>query len=207
MNLAAFITARRPAWKEIEALLNEAERQDITSLGHERARRLVDLYRRASADLIQARTYGAGVELVRYLETLGRSMAENGETAKLESRRAALQRAFAKIRAYEESLSMEMLQVLSDCGAVVYGVSDKRRIGQRVPTVCFNLPGISPARVSEELAGQNIGIRDGHMYSPRLMGRLGLARESGAVRASLVHYNTVEEVRRFGIALAEISGD
>src|SRR5258708_7649674 len=70
MNLAAFITARRPAWKEIEALLNEAERQDITSLGHERARRLVDLYRRASADLIQARTYGAGVELVRYLETL-----------------------------------------------------------------------------------------------------------------------------------------
>jgi uncharacterized membrane protein SpoIIM required for sporulation len=70
MNLAAFITARRPAWKEAEALLNEAERQDITSLGHERARRLVDLYRRASADLIQARTYGAGVELVRYLETL-----------------------------------------------------------------------------------------------------------------------------------------
>src|SRR6266849_7590229 len=39
---------------------------------------------------------------VRYLETLGRSMAENGETAKLESRRAALRRAFAKIRAYEE---------------------------------------------------------------------------------------------------------
>ncbi len=142
---------------------------------------------------------------VRYLETLGRSMAENGETAKLESRRAALQRAFAKIRAYEESLSMEMLQVLGDCGAVVYGVSDKRRIGQRVPTLCFNLPNISPARVSEELARQNIGIRDGHMYSPRLMKRLGLAPESGAVRASLVHYNTVEEVRSFGRALAEFT--
>jgi len=142
---------------------------------------------------------------VRYLETLGRSMAANGETAKLESRRAALQRAFVKIRAYEESLSMEMLQVLGDCGAVVYGVSDKRRIGQRVPTLCFNLPNISPARVSEELARQNIGIRDGHMYSPRLMKRLGLAPESGAVRASLVHYNTVEEVRSFGRALAEFT--
>ena len=144
---------------------------------------------------------------VRYLETLGRSMAENGETAKSESRRAALQRAFARIRAYEESLSMEMLQVFSDCGAVVYGVSDKRRISQRVPTLCFNLANISPARVSEELARQNIGIRDGHMYSPRLMKRLGLAPESGAVRASLVHYNTVEEVRSFGRALAELTSD
>jgi selenocysteine lyase/cysteine desulfurase len=42
------------------------------------------------------------------------------------------------------------------------------------------------------------------MYAPRLMERLGLQKESGAVRASLVHYNTVEEVRRFGRVLAEI---
>ncbi len=67
-----------------------------------------------------------------------------------------------------------------------------------MPTLCFNLPDIPPAKVSEELAKQNIGVRDGHMYSPRLMKRLGLAKESGAVRASLVHYNTLEEVRRFG---------
>jgi selenocysteine lyase/cysteine desulfurase len=44
---------------------------------------------------------------------------------------------------------------------------------------------------------QEIGIRDGHMYSPRLMRRLGLAPESGGVRVSLVHYNTVEEIHRF----------
>jgi selenocysteine lyase/cysteine desulfurase len=40
------------------------------------------------------------------------------------------------------------------------------------------------------------------MYSPRLMNRLGLTKESGAIRASLVHYNTLEEVQRFGSALA-----
>ena len=44
----------------------------------------------------------------------------------------------------------------------------------------------------------------GKAYDSRLMRRLGLTMESGAVRASLVHYNTVEEVRRFGSALAEI---
>jgi selenocysteine lyase/cysteine desulfurase len=59
--------------------------------------------------------------------------------------------------------------------------------------------------VTEELAKRNIGIRDGHMYTPRLMNRLGLATQSGVVRASLVHYNTLDEVRSFGSALAEIA--
>jgi cysteine desulfurase family protein (TIGR01976 family) len=142
---------------------------------------------------------------VGYLETLGRSTAGNHATAKSESRRSALRRAFEAIRAYEELLSLEMLQVLNDCGAVVHGVTERARISQRVPTLCFNVRNPSPARVTEELAKQNIGVRDGHMYTPRLMKRLGLPIETGAVRASLVHYNTVDEVRRFGRVLAEMT--
>ncbi len=141
---------------------------------------------------------------VRYLESLGWSMSGNGGSEKPGSRRTALQVALKAIRTYEESLSLEMLRVLSDCRAVVYGIVDKNRVSERVPTLCFNLPNTSPARVTEELTKQNIGARDGHMYSPRLMKRLGLAPESGAVRASLVHYNTVEEVHRFGSALAQM---
>ncbi len=94
-----------------------------------------------------------------------------------------------------------MLDVLANTNATVYGVTDQRQAAHRTPTLCFNLPGISPAKVTEELAKRGIGVRDGHMYSPRLMKRLGLAKESGAVRASLVHYNTMEEVRRFGSSL------
>jgi cysteine desulfurase family protein (TIGR01976 family) len=144
---------------------------------------------------------------VQYLETLGRKGAATDETEKSESKRAVLRRAFEAIRAYEESLSLEMLRVLSDCGAVVYGVADKSRIRERVPTLCFNLSNVSPAKVTEGLARRNIGVRDGHMYSPRLMKRLGLTQESGAVRASLVHYNTIAEVHRFGSALTEIAND
>jgi cysteine desulfurase family protein (TIGR01976 family) len=139
---------------------------------------------------------------VKYLEQLGR--AEVDRERKSESRRTALERAFKCIRDYEESLSLEMLRVLNECGATVYGVSDTKRIHERVPTLCFNLPNILPARVTDEAAKQNIGIRDGHMYTPRLMKRLGLAQESGVVRASLVHYNTLDEIRRFGDLLAEI---
>ena len=144
---------------------------------------------------------------VRYLENLGRSLRPSGETQEAESRRAALRRALEAIRKYEQSLSLEMLRMLNDCGAVVYGVTDETRIGERVPTLTFNLPSVAPARVTEELAKRNIGVRDGHMYAPRLMRRLGLSVESGVVRASLVHYNTLEEVHGLGNALAEIASD
>ena len=42
-----------------------------------------------------------------------------------------------------------------------------------------------------------VGLRDGHLFAPRLMKRLGLAMETGAIRVSLVHYNTIEEIQRF----------
>ncbi len=137
---------------------------------------------------------------VRYLENLGRLI--NPATA---SRRAALVTATESIRSYEAQLSGAMLEALANAKATVYGVTAQDQISQRTPTLCFNLPGVSPAKVTEELAKQNIGVRDGHMYSPRLMKRLGLAQDSGAVRASLVHYNTVEEVRRFESALAKMT--
>jgi cysteine desulfurase family protein (TIGR01976 family) len=140
---------------------------------------------------------------VRYLEDVGRSVSAHGD--KEMSRRGALQHAFEAIRAYEGTLSLEMIRVLNDCGAVIYGLASPTQVAKRVPTLCFNLPNVAPAKVTEELAKRNIGIRDGHMYTPRLMKRLGLATQSGVVRASLVHYNTLAEVRSFGSALEEIA--
>jgi selenocysteine lyase/cysteine desulfurase len=139
---------------------------------------------------------------VRHLAELGNSLNDEGEPL---SRRAALRKALDAIRAYEQDLSLEMLDVLKHSGAIVYGVADADRIDRRVPTLCFNLPKVPPAKVSEEFARKGIGVRDGHMYAPRLMKRLGLSPETGAVRASLVHYNTRHEVREFGRVLAEIT--
>jgi len=138
---------------------------------------------------------------VRYLEGLGRLV----QPATI-SRRDALVAATEAIRSYESRLSQAMLQALANAGATVYGLREPDEIPHRTPTLCFNLPGVSPAKVTEELAHQNIGVRDGHMYSPRLMRRLGLEKESGAVRASLVHYNTLAEVHKFQTALAALSG-
>jgi len=138
---------------------------------------------------------------VRYLESIGENLA--GGSPK--SRRSNLLTAMEAIRSYEEILSRETLRVLKDCDATIYGVSDEKNLKSRVPTFCFNVRAISPARVTEEMARAGIAIRDGHMYSPRLMKRLRLAQESGVVRASLVHYNTVEEIHRFADVLRELS--
>jgi cysteine desulfurase family protein (TIGR01976 family) len=137
---------------------------------------------------------------VQYLEELGQ-LVNPAAT----SRRAALAAGMESIRNYEALLSRAMLDALSSVKATVYGITACEQVSLRTPTLCFNLPGISPAKVTEALAQQNIGVRDGHMYSPRLMKRLGLAKETGAVRASLVHYNTLEEVEKFKAALATIA--
>ncbi|MDX8443185.1 cysteine desulfurase-like protein [Mesorhizobium australafricanum] len=137
---------------------------------------------------------------VRYLESIGRNLLPENNR----SRRDNIVAGMNAIRDYELMLAREMLTVLKDCGATIYGVGDEKRIHERVPTFCFNIGKLSPQRIVEEMAAMQIGIRDGHMYAPRLMKRLNLSMDSGAVRASLVHYNTVEEVRRFGEALRAV---
>jgi selenocysteine lyase/cysteine desulfurase len=135
---------------------------------------------------------------ISYLEWLGGSVGVNGAS----SRRDRIVAAMRAIRDYEALLSAELTGVLQEHGATVYGIGDPAEFGARVPTVSFNLRGRSAAEVAERLGRGGIGVRDGHMYSPRLMQRLGT---SATVRASLVHYNTRDEIRRFGKALAGIA--
>lgn len=141
---------------------------------------------------------------ITYLETLGASHGGEEENAAPASRRASLVRAMASIREYEATLSFEMLEALRSADAIIYGVDDTTRLAERVPTFCFRLPNVAPALVTETMSDRGIGIRDGHMYAPRLMKRLGASLDVGVNRASLVHYNIVEEIHEFGKVLRDI---
>lgn len=142
---------------------------------------------------------------VQYLARLGRSLSGRTSTASDAAPVEDLSVAMDAIHRYEQKLSIEMLSVLRECGAQIYGVCDAARVAERVPTFCFNLKGVLPADVVNAASKAGFGIRDGHMYSPRLMKRLSLPLETGAVRASLVHYNTVEEIQRFGNVIAALA--
>lgn len=140
---------------------------------------------------------------VSYLEGLGGSLLSDSPSA---SSRERLVAAMEAIREYEATLSAEVLRTLAELGDVtVYGVREPGQLKQRVPTICFNLNGVPAARVAVFCAENGIGVRDGNMYSPRLLRRLGVPPETGAVRASLVHYNTVEEIAKFSEVLQRIS--
>src|SRR5213596_1977528 len=123
---------------------------------------------------------------IGYIEGLGRRTTQN--------------------RHYEAKLSARLLEELQQQlpRVSIYGVRDPEHIARRVPTICFNIGGVKPATVTSELADRAIGVRDGNMYSPRLLKRLGISSDDGAVRASLVHYNTEEEIDRFIEALASL---
>ncbi|MBS9721861.1 cysteine desulfurase-like protein [Tianweitania sp. BSSL-BM11] len=136
---------------------------------------------------------------IRYLETLGQQFVS--ETA---SRRDALVAAMNAIQAYEQDLSARSLDVLHRHGATIYGIADPACTMERVPTICFNLPGHAPGAIAQALADRDVAVRDGHMFAPRLMARLGLAMSSGALRISLVHYNSADEIARFDAAITDI---
>ncbi|MET3926053.1 cysteine desulfurase-like protein [Devosia sp. 2618] len=135
---------------------------------------------------------------VRYLEQLGHDMSGG---AKL-TRREAIASAMAAIQSYEMILSQAVLDVLHRHGATVYGITDSAE--GRVPTISFNFAKVPPAQLAQKLADRDIGVRDGHMFAPRLMARLGLTMASGAVRISLAHYNTLEEIARLDQSLGAI---
>ena len=141
---------------------------------------------------------------VGYLAQLGRSIAGRAGAPDAASMRPDLRDAFEAIRAHEQSLSLEMLHVLRDCGARVYGITNPADIGRRVPTFSFVLPGIAPRAVTDAAVRAGLGIRDGHLYAPRLMRRLNVPLESGVVRVSLVHYNTVGEIHRLAQVLRDL---
>ena len=138
---------------------------------------------------------------VQYLEHIGRTQPTAGNNG---SRRGNLVKAMRTIAGYERELSGELFNTLAHAGATVYGIRDPQQFGNRVPTFFFNLRDLAPAAVVRELARRGIGARDGHMYAPRLMRRLGLSDEHGAVRVSLVHYNTRQEIETLANALSEM---
>ncbi len=139
---------------------------------------------------------------VDYIESLGRDLSAPGAS---QTPRAHIETAMNAIQGYEQSLSRALLGALADNDATIYGVGDPAHADRRVPTICFNLGGKDPARLVEGMAEAGFGIRDGHMYAPRLMARLGLTMDRGCARVSLVHYNTLDEVHRFGEAMKAVS--
>lgn len=124
------------------------------------------------------------------------------------ARRGRLVQAMELLAEHEAALSRALLQTLADIpGVRIYGLTDLNRLDERVPTVSFGLAGRSPAEVAGALGRQGIYVWNGNYYALAVTERLGVEGAGGMVRVGPVHYNTVEEIHRFGDALRTIAAD
>jgi cysteine desulfurase family protein (TIGR01976 family) len=140
---------------------------------------------------------------VEYLDQVGKDIGEqSGIFSEYDGRRRSLKIAMSAIRDYERSLSEHLLNELEGQENVtIYGLTDPERLSERVPTFAITVTGKTPREVAGELWKEGICVWDGNYYALEPMMRLGLEERGGAVRISLVHYNTNEEIDRLSAAL------
>lgn len=147
---------------------------------------------------------------LEYFEWLGTrfggKQAEGWEEAGFSGRRLVYKQAMSAIRAYEFELSRALIEAVQSVpGTHIHGLTDMKRLDERVPTVSFTLEGRHPAEVAEKLGDAGFYVWDGHYYALAVVERLGLLDTGGMVRVGAAHYNTLDEVSRFRDALAKIA--
>jgi cysteine desulfurase family protein (TIGR01976 family) len=146
---------------------------------------------------------------VEYLDWVGATFggefqAQHG--GRYQGRRLRLKQAMSAIRAYEFEISRLMLDILAETpGVKLYGPNEPERLEGRVPTFSFTLEGWYPRQLAEALAEEDIFTWDGNYYALAVTERLGLEESGGMLRAGPVHYNTLEEVERFGRVLGRLA--
>lgn len=148
--------------------------------------------------------YATFSDVVRYFDWLG------GEQDKTLQGRARIEAAGAAIHEHEKSLTDTMqfgtgnLTGLAELpGATIIGGAENPN---REGLVCFALDHVPAADIVSRLNAQGIRthIRKADHYSGNILKPLGL---SAAVRISMCHYNTIDEVSAFLAAMTEIAAN
>ncbi len=142
---------------------------------------------------------------LEYFEWFGERYGDKESHGSYSDRRLRLKKALRAIQSYEFNLSCALLEVLEETpGVRIYGLRNLHRLEERVPTYAFTVEGFTPRQVAEELGKRDIYVWDGNYYAISVTESLGVEESGGMVRVGPVHYNTVEEIHRFGEVLGEI---
>ena len=136
---------------------------------------------------------------VEYLAALGRQVSPQAN-----SRREAIESAFAAIRRHEQQLARQMLNGLAELPDFrLWGILDPHRSDERVPTFSMTHPRHTPQAMAAELARAGCYAWAGNHYAISFCEAAGL-EPHGTLRIGLLHYNTPAEVERVLEALSRI---
>ncbi len=126
-------------------------------------------------------------------------------------RRAAIVADHAAIHEHERALLERMMAGLREIPKLkIYGITDTTRFHERCSTIAVRIEGGKPKHqplpLATKLGERGFFTWDGNYYALNLTEHLDVEKTGGFLRIGLVHYNTVEEVDRFLVALREIVG-
>jgi cysteine desulfurase family protein (TIGR01976 family) len=146
---------------------------------------------------------------LEYLEWLGTQFgADHASTwseAGFTGRKLELKKGMSVMRDYEKELSKKLIGIVESVpGTRIYGITDMNRLDERVPTVSFTVEGKEPEKLADAIGRENIYVWNGHNYALAVVERLGLLESGGMIRVGPVHYNTREELEKFGEVLRKV---
>jgi selenocysteine lyase/cysteine desulfurase len=146
---------------------------------------------------------------IEYFEWVGREFGgehAEGLAGGYSGRALDLKKGMTAIRAYEFELNRALLSTLQEVpGIMIFGLTDMRRLDERVATFSFRLKDQHPHETAQKLADAGIYVWDGNYYAINVTERLGLEDNGGMVRVGAAHYNTLDEITCLGEALQKIT--
>lgn len=151
----------------------------------------VDLPGRHELGTPQTELFAGLSATVNYFDRLGEQVGCSG------SRRSRIDAAYEAASAYEMPIAQHLIDELARIpGVRIQGISDPKRLADRVPTVSITHPRHRSSQLAKALAQQGINVWSGHNYAYEAVRYLGLDEREGVLRIGLAHYNTVAEVDR-----------
>ena len=150
------------------------------------------------------------IAVTDYLAWLGNECFPSSSPEPARDKRQLVKLGQAAIRQYENSLVCAMLDGVGNTpglraidGMTIYGAQELEFYHLKEPTFSFNIRGQSSDEVATALwQKRRIAIRSGDHYASETHRQLGTP---ASARASLAHYNTIDEVKEFLEAVARLA--
>jgi selenocysteine lyase/cysteine desulfurase len=142
--------------------------------------------------------------IAEYFDGLDAHHAHAGDSAAHSGEAARAERVRQLLRGAEVPLLATLLDYLASRQDIrILGPTIP---GERAATVAFVPRSLEPGEVVRSLAQRGYMAGHGNFYAVRLLEGMGVNPERGAVRVSLLHYNSEAEVAGLGEALEQLLG-
>ena len=132
---------------------------------------------------------------LEYFEWLGNQFgeeqAEAWKEAGFSGRRLVYKQAMSALRAYEFELSRALIETIQSVpGTRIYGLTDMKRLDERVPTVSFTLEGKHPKDIAKQIRGCGLLCVGRTLLRAGCRGKIGLAgsRRHGTRRCDALQH-------------------